>query len=383
MTDMISALNEQDVQKTPETTAGFATLGRWWATDVSTDVVPSADGAGDILRLLSAKSERPFFIIDDALVSQPAFANILALEDKYLFAASASEPRTGDVDALVALLRDREKLPDAIVGVGGGSAMDLAKATGLCLVNPKSVAGYQGYGLDMKRGPDVWVLPTLAGAGAEVTPIAVLRGPERKLGINNNFAAPSIAVVDPGLTRGARKFNRFYSMMDCFFHHYEITKSVTSAPLAKSDALRGLALARLVLSSDLAEFDETNAVRSSMASILGGSASIGGRVGAAHAISYGLSNASPVLPHSVAVTISMFACAELYDDSCGEAADFLEINGMARPRAGEYGINSSHVGLMTRTAIGMEKLWQSRFGDKWPDSVNEKFIEGIYRKILE
>ena len=42
----------------------------------------------------------------------------------------------------------------------------------------------QGWGLDIVQGVDVWIVPTLSGTGAELTPIAVLRGPEKKLGIN-------------------------------------------------------------------------------------------------------------------------------------------------------------------------------------------------------
>jgi 3-deoxy-alpha-D-manno-octulosonate 8-oxidase len=361
----------------------FAAAGRWWRTEILTEVIPSQSGVADIIRLSDERKKRPFFVIDDALSSQPEFAPLFAREGKFLFAASESEPRTGDVDALVVSIRSLKNPPDVIVGVGGGSAMDLAKATGICLANPGKAAEYQGYGLDMKRGTDIWVLPTLTGTGAEVTPIAVLRGPEKKLGINNNFTAPSVAVVDPALTKGAKKFNRFYSMMDCFFHHYEITKSKTSAPDAIEDARDGLALARETLSGDLSDFDEERAVKSSVASILGGSSSIGGRVGVSHAISYGLSNSGPKLPHSVAVTISMLACAHIYNDGgYDDTLRFLSINGMTPPRASDYGIDESQIERMTNTALGMEKLWLSHFGEEWRKTVDRKFVEDIYIKIV-
>jgi 3-deoxy-alpha-D-manno-octulosonate 8-oxidase len=366
-----------------KTIEDFTSRERWWRTEIMTEVVRSRRGVDDLLKMLEERGRRPFFIIDDALAKQSAFVELFSNDEKFLFAASESEPRTDDADKLVALLRGKEPAPDTIVGIGGGGTMDLAKAAGICLANPMSAAEYQGYGLDMKRGADIWVLPTLSGTGAEVTPIAVLRGPKKKLGINNIFTAPSVAVIDPELPRYAKKFNRFYTMMDCYFHHYEITNSRTSGEDAVLDARDGLALAREVLSSGLADYDIELAVKSAAASVLGGSSSIGGRVGVCHAISYGLSNASPKLPHSVAVAISMLACGDIYTGGGYEdTVRFLDLNGMPHPKAGDYGIGEQHVELMANTAMGMEKLWLSHFGEKWRDIVDKKFIEDIYKKIL-
>ncbi|MDR1741687.1 MAG: iron-containing alcohol dehydrogenase [Synergistaceae bacterium] len=363
---------------------------RWWRTDVSTRVLLSRDGLSEMFAMLhggggSRKARHPFFIVDKALKGQAEFNQLWEQGDVFAFDATASEPRTGDVDSLVRGLHERESEPDIIVGVGGGGTMDLAKAVGICLKNPKPSAEYQGWGFNMARGVDVWVMPTLAGTGAELTPIAVLRGPEKKLGINTPLVAPAFAVIDPALSKGAKHFNRFYTMMDCYFHHREITISKTSAPDAMADARDGLELARSVLSRDLSNYDGAVAVASARASVLGGSSSVSGRVGAAHAISYGLSNSAPTLPHSVAVTISMLGLPDLYED-CGaysETLRFLETNRFPAPRARDYGVNASHVGRMVKTALGMDKLWLSHFGDGWEKIVTPEFIEKIYIKIIE
>ena len=349
-----------------------------------TDVVLSGDGVRELFAKLAAEGRsRPFFVVDGALAEQPEFADIFAQSEEFVFNASESEPRTGDVDALVARIRGLADAPDVIIGVGGGATMDLAKATGICLANPKHAQDYQGYGLDMKKGLDIWVVPALNGTGAEITPIAVLRGPERKLGINNAFTESSVAIIDPRLSRGAKKFNRFFTMMDCYFHHYEITMSRTSSPEAVLDAADGLALSREVLSCDLTEFSEERAIKSAMASILGGSSTIGGRVGAPHAISYGLSNCAPHLPHSVAVTISALALDEACHDGRADALRFLEANRMERPRAADYGVTAADVPKMAATALGMEKLWQSCFGvDEWRAVATPEFITAIYEKIV-
>jgi 3-deoxy-alpha-D-manno-octulosonate 8-oxidase len=362
----------------------FSDSGRFWRTEILTEVVFSDQGGEHLSNLLRQRKQRPFLIMDQALERQPAFAPLLAFPHKYLFDATASEPRTGDVDYLVNSLRRQKLQPDVIVGIGGGSTMDLAKATGICLANPEPAAHYQGWSLPMEKGADIWVLPSLNGTGAELTPIAVLRGPEKKLGINNAFTAPALAVIDPGLSREAKKFNRVFTMMDCYYHHFEITCSQTSAADAVADAQDGLRLAREVLSHDLTGFDLELARKSARASILGGSSTIGGRVGASHAISYGLSNASPKLPHSVAVTIAMLGLEHVYGaEACRETLRFLELNSLARPRARDYGIDESHIPAMSKTALGMDKLWLSHYGPDWPRTVSADFVADIYRKIVQ
>ena len=367
----------------PQNMDDFVKLSAWWRTKIFTEIVISENGVADMLKLIAERKERPFFIVDDVLSDQPVFGPFLEQENKYMFNASDSEPQTGQVDMLVSRIRSEADQTDVIVGIGGGSTIDLAKAVGICLANPKTAAEYQGYGLDMAKGTDIWVLPTLSGTGAEVTPIAVLRGPEKKLGINNNFTAPSLAVIDPQITTGVKKFNRFYTMMDCYFHHHEITHSKTSESNAVLDAHDGMRLAKEVLSEDLSQYSLAAAIKSAMASVLGGSSTIGGRVGVAHAISYGLSNAAPKLPHSVAVAISMLGCPDIYSDmGYSDTLNFLDINNMPKPKASDYGINESHIEKMVKTALGMEKLWLSHFGEDWTKIVDGKFIENIYRRIV-
>jgi 3-deoxy-alpha-D-manno-octulosonate 8-oxidase len=362
----------------------FVKLKPWWRTPVPTDIVLSEDGIADLFTKLSSEGKKePFFIIDSALEKQGSFDRIFAKAGKFIFNASESEPRTCDVDSLVTHIKKRPEKPDVLVGIGGGATMDLAKATGICLANPKRAQDYQGYGLDMKKGTDIWVVPALNGTGAEITPIAVLRGPEKKLGINNPYTESSVAIIDPQLSAGAKKFNRFFTMMDCYYHHYEITKSHTSSKEAMLDAEDGLRLSKAVLSNDLTEYCVERAIKSAMASILGGSSTIGGRVGIPHAISYGLSNSAPHLPHSVAVTISMLALEDIYPDGYADTINFLDINGMNLPKASDYGIGDKDLEKMLKTALGMDKLWQSAFGmEEWQNRTTPEFITDIYKKII-
>jgi 3-deoxy-alpha-D-manno-octulosonate 8-oxidase len=95
--------------------------------------------------------------------------------------ASHEEPKTGQVDALRDGILAERGLPAGVVGIGGGSVMDLAKALSLMFTNEGSSTLYQG--LNLVKRPGVWHagVPTISGTEAEVSMTAVLSGPEKKL----------------------------------------------------------------------------------------------------------------------------------------------------------------------------------------------------------
>lgn len=92
--------------------------------------------------------------------------------------------------------------PDVLVGIGGGSCMDLAKLVSLLLSHPGPLSQY--YGEFKVPGPvrPLIAVPTTAGTGSEVTPVAVLADPERtmKVGISSPELIPHTAICDPELT---------------------------------------------------------------------------------------------------------------------------------------------------------------------------------------
>ena len=111
--------------------------------------------------------------------------------------------------------------PAGIVGIGGGSAMDIAKAVSLMLNNPGSSADYQGW--DLINNPAVYhvAVPTLAGTGAEISRTAILTGPVKKLGINSDYTLFDQILLDPELLAGVPKDQWFYTGMDCYIHDVE------------------------------------------------------------------------------------------------------------------------------------------------------------------
>jgi 3-deoxy-alpha-D-manno-octulosonate 8-oxidase len=149
---------------------------------------------GDVLRPRRMGSP-VVFMIDDVHEGKPFVSKLpIEREDLLLFVNVDVEPKTKYVDELTERVRSSSgRQPASLVGIGGGSTLDIAKAVSVMLTNPGSSADYQGW--DLVKHPAVYHvgLPTLAGTGAEVSRTAILTGPVRKLGINmapNRCGAP-------------------------------------------------------------------------------------------------------------------------------------------------------------------------------------------------
>jgi alcohol dehydrogenase class IV len=91
---------------------------------------------------------------------------------------------------------------DLIIGIGGGSSMDIASITSVMLTNPGTVYDHFGVNLVKNPGVPVILIPTTAGTGAEVTPNAILTDTKAKLkkAVVSPFILPRVAIIDPLLT---------------------------------------------------------------------------------------------------------------------------------------------------------------------------------------
>jgi alcohol dehydrogenase class IV len=121
--------------------------------------------------------------------------------------------------------------PDVVLGYGGGSALDAAKLVALLCAHGGRLSDY--YGENAVPGPVVPLLavPTTAGTGSEVTPVAVISDPDRalKVGVSSPHLIPRVAVVDPELTVGAPRGVTTHAGIDAFVHAVE---SFTARDLA-------------------------------------------------------------------------------------------------------------------------------------------------------
>lgn len=134
----------------------------------------------------------------------------------------------------------RDSAPDLVIGMGGGSCLDLAKAVAVLLAHGGTPSDY--YGEFRVPGPvlPLIALPTTAGTGSEVTPVAVLTDPERmsKVGISSPHIIPHTAVCDPELTYGSPPALTASAGADALSHVIEAFTAVRHAPTAELSAER-------------------------------------------------------------------------------------------------------------------------------------------------
>ena len=235
------------------------------------------------------KAGAPMVFLVDHYFEEKELANRVPIRgnDKIIFVDVSYEPKTTYVDSLANQLKAAFGTVSGIIGIGGGSAMDLAKAVSLMMNNPGSSADYQGWDLVKNAGVYKVGIPTLSGTGAEVSRTTVLTGPTKKLGMNSDFTPFDQIVLDPELTAGAPANQRFYTGMDCYIHCIESLNGTFLNEFSKSYGEKALQLCRDVyVTKDGWDADSDDKLM--MASYAGGMSIAYSQVGVAHAVSYGI-----------------------------------------------------------------------------------------------
>jgi len=180
---------------------------------------------------------------------------------------------------------------DLIIGLGGGSSLDIAKVTSIMITNTGKIDGFFGIDLVPNPGIPVILVPTTAGTGSEVTPIAILSDTKEKLkkGIVSPTLFPEVAIVDPKLTIGLPPSVTAFTGMDALTHAIEAYASINATDLTDLFALRAMDLCSKNLRMAYAH-GENLAARSNMmeGSLLAGIAFANAGVGAVHAFAYPL-----------------------------------------------------------------------------------------------
>jgi len=138
----------------------------------------------------------------------------------------------------------REKC-DLVIGLGGGSVLDTAKAIALLAKNPGSVDEYLSNSMKIeKKGVPLIAIPTTAGTGSEVTRYASIIDDKRKLklSLTHEYIHPDIAIVDPTLTITMPKFLTAITGLDALSQCIEAYWSRNRTPISDLFALKGIEL---------------------------------------------------------------------------------------------------------------------------------------------
>ena len=287
------------------------------------------------------------------------------------------EPKTSYIDSLVKSIRDYSPvIPDGIVGIGGGSAMDIAKAVSLMLTNPGSSADYQGW--DLIQIPSVYhvAVPTLAGTGAEISRTAILTGPVKKLGINSDYTLFHQIVLDPELLAGVPNDQWFYTGMDCYIHDIESLNGTYINEFSKAYGEKSLELCRQVFLEEHADKDD----KLMMASYFGGMSIAYSQVGACHALSYGLSYVLGI-HHGIGCCIAFDYLEEIYPQGVKEFQRMMDKHHITLPRNLTAHLGQDALDLMVTTALNLVPLWENCLGPDWQKLMTRERCLGLFKRM--
>lgn len=327
------------------------------------------------------KDGRPMvFLLDHFFEGKPLERRIpLKANDKIIYADVTHEPKTTYVDRLADQLKDEFGTVSGVIGIGGGSTMDLAKAVALMMTNPGSSSEYQGW--DLVKYPGVYKagIPTLSGTGAEVSRTTVLTGPTRKLGMNSDFTPFDQIVLDPELTADAPPNQRFYTGMDCYIHCIESLEGTYLNEFSKSYGEKALQLCRKVF-VEKDQWDASSDDELMMASYAGGMSIAYSQVGVAHAVSYGLSYLLGT-KHGIGNCIVMNYLDEYYPAAVKEFRYMVEKNNIEIPSGICANLDDDDFDKMINVSLGMKPLWENALGKDWEKIMTREKLRALYEKL--
>lgn len=311
---------------------------------------------------------------------------------------------TSAVAAAVARLRDFKA--EVIVGIGGGSALDTAKAVAAMATNPGSVADYKGLNnIDCDPLPCVCV-PTAAGTGSEVSIWSVITDDQTnaKFGVGSQKLLPRIALCDPELTFGLPPALTAATGMDALSHAVESYTSKESQPISASLAIGAIELIGRHLRT--AVVDGTNrAARYGMllGSMMALMAMNSTRCGIAHALAMPMGSGDLRIHHGTIVGMLLpevtrfnhMAAPERYaaiaramgapvagltvEEAAPHAVDAIQDLGadVGMPsRFSQFGMREAHIGPVVQAAMQSDNI---RVNPRTPEPTD---LEGILQRLI-
>jgi len=285
--------------------------------------------SGAVLQLSELLAERgltrPLFVTDAQLIElgvvSPAIEALQqGADDVIVFDGIEPDPSERVVYACLDAFNAGSC--DSVIAVGGGSSMDVAKVVSVLAKGKQDLPEIYGVGMVSGGRLPLFLAPTTAGTGSEVTPVAIITtGETTKAGVSSPILLPDVAILDASLTLGLPASISAMTGIDAMVHAIEAyTSKIKKNPISDMLALRALKLLSENIRKVLASPGDV-AAREAMllGSMFAGQAFANAPVGAVHALAYpvgghyhiphGLSN-SLMLP--AVLGFNAEACPELY-----------------------------------------------------------------------
>jgi alcohol dehydrogenase class IV len=230
-----------------------------WAFHTAGEIVFGSGVVSQLPEVLRRRQlKRVLIVTDEVLVSAGIVAQVvepLQQHDFVLETFRGGEPEPSLRAADLCIAHARAFRPDGLIGLGGGSNMDLAKIAVAVLTHGGSPRDYLGE--DLVPGPTLPLIciPTTAGTGSEVTAAAVFLDQDNhiKAGVLSNYLRPTAAVVDPRLTLSCPRKVTADSGIDALTHAIEAYTAVDNAAFPLPDGQKSLFQGRYPLGDCLAE----------------------------------------------------------------------------------------------------------------------------------
>lgn len=328
------------------------------------------------------KGDAPMiFFVDHYFENNAAFFARIPLEgkDKIVYIDVTHEPKTTYVDSLRDELVAEFGTVSGIIGIGGGSVLDMAKAVSLMMTNPGSSADYQGW--DLVKVPGVYKagIPTISGTGAEVSRTTVLTGPVRKLGMNSDYTPFDQIVLDPDLCKTVPVNQRFYTAMDCFIHCVESLTGTFLNAFSKSYGEKAQEMCEEIFLKR-SDWDEESDEKLMMASYAGGMSIAYSQVGVAHAVSYGLSYLLGT-KHGIGNCIVFDKLEEFYPEGVAKFKEMVKLHNIEIPQGITKGLSAADFDKMIDVSLGMVPLWENALGKDWKEQMTRERLRKLYEQF--
>lgn len=322
---------------------------------------------------------RPLLVTDGGLPETEAYRLVTAELDEVwpqcwsAFDEVHANPREDDVNAAWTAYQQHEA--DAVIGLGGGSALDAAKALRLRPLYPDAPLAQIPLAELPERLCPMCAIPTTAGTGSEVGRSAVitLRESGQKAVIGADPLLPELAILDAELTRGLPPHLTAATGMDAMTHAIESYVCPIYHPMCDAIALEAIRMIRTYLPLAVADGNDLEARQQMLVAASMGAVAFQKDLGAAHSLAHplstefgihhGLANAI-VLPHvirfngeqdpSLYTRVADALALEAEEDPAPQVADYIErLNrsiGITQ-RLRDLGVPREKLGKLARLAM--------------------------------
>jgi 3-deoxy-alpha-D-manno-octulosonate 8-oxidase len=298
----------------------------------------------------------------------------------YYIDVDPHEPTTEQIDTLRDTILAKQGLPSGVIGIGGGSIMDIAKALSLMLTNEGSSTLYQGLNLIKQAGVYHLGVPTISGTGAEVSMTAVLTGPEKKLGLKCDWTVFNQVILDPELIASVPRDWWFYTGMDTYIHCIESETGIRNNAFSLAYGEQSLKLCREVYLGNKAGQTPENDDKLMVASLMGGLSLTYSEVGVCHALSYGLSKILGTR-HCYANCIIFQHLGDIYLKGHSEFMQMIKTHNIELPQNLSKDWSEETITKMATVSYNLPFMWNHAFGNNYKEMATMEYIKDLFRRL--